>query len=67
MSQDSPRLQPHPDASSPPGPVVLVIMDGVGVGNEDAFDAVHAARNHAADRLRDAGRVPPTCLAGAPA
>ncbi|MGB0731506.1 MAG: hypothetical protein ACPHET_06195 [Miltoncostaeaceae bacterium] len=32
-----------------------------------ARDAVHAARNHAADRLRDAGRVPPTCLAGAPA
>jgi hypothetical protein len=32
-----------------------------------ARDAVHAARSHAADRLRDAGRVPPPCLAGAPA
>jgi len=30
-------------------------------------DAVESARTHAADRLRQAGRVPPDALAGAPA
>ena len=52
MSNEKPQLQPHPQAPSPSGPVVLVIMDGVGVGCEDAFDAVHAARTPTLDWLR---------------
>jgi 2,3-bisphosphoglycerate-independent phosphoglycerate mutase len=52
MPNENRQLQAHPKASAPPGPVVLVIMDGVGVGNEDAFDAVHSARTPTLDRLR---------------
>ncbi|WP_202619099.1 2,3-bisphosphoglycerate-independent phosphoglycerate mutase [Ornithinimicrobium cavernae] len=36
-------------------PVVLVVMDGVGVGTGDAYDAVAAASTPHLDRLRDTG------------
>ena len=52
MPKDDGQLQPHPNIPAPPGPVVLVIMDGVGVGRGDAFDAVHTARTPTLDRLR---------------
>lgn len=51
MSDETPKLKAHPHAPSPTGPVLLVIMDGVGVGQKDAFDAVHAARTPTLDRL----------------
>jgi 2,3-bisphosphoglycerate-independent phosphoglycerate mutase len=35
--------------------VVLIIIDGVGVGRRDEFDAVHLARTPALDRLFDEG------------
>jgi 2,3-bisphosphoglycerate-independent phosphoglycerate mutase len=34
-----------------PGPVVLVILDGVGLGHKDEGDAVHLARTPTLDRL----------------
>lgn len=34
------------------GPVVVVVMDGVGIGRGDAADAVHKARTPVLDRLR---------------
>ncbi|MDQ3359923.1 MAG: 2,3-bisphosphoglycerate-independent phosphoglycerate mutase, partial [Actinomycetota bacterium] len=36
-------------------PLVLVVMDGVGTGPGDAYDAVAAARTPALDRLRGIG------------
>ncbi len=36
-----------------PGPVVVVVMDGVGVGRADEGNAVHLARTPTLDRLRD--------------
>ena len=39
----------------PAGPVVFVVLDGVGVGCGDAFDAVHVARKPTLDRLRREG------------
>ena len=41
------------NSSSTPRPVVLVIMDGVGVGTGDAFDAVAQAETPNLDALRD--------------
>ncbi len=39
----------------PAGPVVFVVLDGVGVGCGDAFDAVQVARKPTLDRLRREG------------
>ncbi|WP_141784046.1 2,3-bisphosphoglycerate-independent phosphoglycerate mutase [Ornithinicoccus hortensis] len=36
-------------------PVVLVVMDGVGVGTGDEYDAVHTARTPTLDGLREEG------------
>jgi len=36
-------------------PLVLVVMDGVGIGKGDEYDAVATARTPTLDRLRDAG------------
>ena len=36
-------LSPHAKYSGPEGPVVLVIMDGVGIGHGDEGDMVAAA------------------------
>jgi 2,3-bisphosphoglycerate-independent phosphoglycerate mutase len=52
-----PRLLPHAHLRRPPGPVVLVIMDGVGVGRGDEADAVALARTPTLDRLAVAGRT----------
>ncbi len=46
------QLPPHPGASRPDGPVVLCILDGIGLGRGDAGDAVHLARTPVLDRLR---------------
>lgn len=35
-----------------PGPVVVIVMDGVGVGREDEGNAVHLARTPTLDRLQ---------------
>lgn len=44
-------LPPHPTLNKPPGPVVLCILDGVGLGVGDAYDAVASARTPHLDRL----------------
>src|SRR4051812_31319485 len=44
-------LPPHPRLSSPKGPVVLVVMDGVGRGAGDEADAVAIASTPTLDRL----------------
>ncbi|MCP2326440.1 2,3-bisphosphoglycerate-independent phosphoglycerate mutase [Hamadaea flava] len=46
------QLAPHPRLAPPPGPVVLLVMDGVGEGRHDAYDAVSVARTPALDSLR---------------
>src|SRR3954469_20403340 len=44
-------LRPHPAQPSPRGPVVLVVMDGVGRGAGDEADAVAIAATPTLDRL----------------
>ncbi|MCY1070737.1 2,3-bisphosphoglycerate-independent phosphoglycerate mutase [Nannocystis sp. RBIL2] len=46
------RLLPHPTRRPPEGPVVCVVLDGVGIGRGDFGDAVTQARTPALDRLR---------------
>src|SRR5688500_10176148 len=43
-------LRPHP-SFRPPGPVVLVVMDGVGRGTGDESDAVAIAKTPTLDRM----------------
>ena len=45
-------LTPHPSRRAPEGPVVCVVLDGVGLGRGDAGDAVAQARTPTLDRLR---------------
>jgi 2,3-bisphosphoglycerate-independent phosphoglycerate mutase len=45
-------LMPHPHRRPPDGPVVCVVLDGVGIGAGDVGDAVARARTPALDRLR---------------
>lgn len=45
------RLRRRPGASPPCGPLVLLILDGVGIGRGDAYDAVAAAHTPNLDRL----------------
>jgi 2,3-bisphosphoglycerate-independent phosphoglycerate mutase len=45
------NLPALPGAVVRPGPVVVVVMDGVGVGRLDGGDAVHLARTPTLDRL----------------
>jgi 2,3-bisphosphoglycerate-independent phosphoglycerate mutase len=42
----------HPELARPEGPVVIVIMDGVGIGSGDEDDAVALARTPTLDGLR---------------
>jgi len=49
-------LARHPIWPGPRGPVVLVILDGVGLGNGDAADAVKMARTPTLDALMTPGR-----------
>jgi 2,3-bisphosphoglycerate-independent phosphoglycerate mutase len=44
-------LQPLPGYSAFPGPVVAVIMDGIGLGPQDASDGVHVAYTPTLDHL----------------
>src|SRR5512146_18856 len=44
-------LRPHPRQSAPRGPVVLVVMDGIGRGAGDEADAVTIAATPTLDRL----------------
>jgi len=44
-------LRPHPRQPPPKGPVVLVVMDGVGRGAGDEADAVAIAATPTLDRL----------------
>ncbi len=44
-------LSPHATLRAPAGPVVLVVLDGVGIGRRDAFDALHLARTPQLDAL----------------
>ncbi len=46
------RLAAHASLAAPEGPVVLVILDGVGIGPHDDFDAVAQARTPVLDELR---------------
>jgi 2,3-bisphosphoglycerate-independent phosphoglycerate mutase len=45
-------LAPNLHLAPPPGPVVLLVMDGVGEGRHDEFDAVAVARTPTLDALR---------------
>ena len=44
-------LQELRGAPARPGPVLLVVLDGVGIGRQDEGDAVHLARTPTLDRL----------------
>src|SRR3954469_25107255 len=44
-------LRPHPAQPRPKGPVVLVVMDGIGRGAGDEADAVAIAATPTLDRL----------------
>src|SRR6188472_4299430 len=44
-------LRPHPRQQGPKGPVVLVVMDGIGRGAGDEADAVSIAATPTLDRL----------------
>jgi len=44
-------LARHPQAPKLGGPLVLIILDGVGIGAGDAYDAVKVARTPVLDRL----------------
>src|SRR5512143_1080548 len=46
-----PLLRPHPRQPAPRGPVVLVVMDGVGRGAGDEAEAVAIAATPTLDRL----------------
>jgi 2,3-bisphosphoglycerate-independent phosphoglycerate mutase len=45
-------LAPHPTRRAPEGPVVAIVMDGVGLGTGDHGDAVAQARTPTLDWLR---------------
>ena len=48
-------LTPHPTLSAPHGPLVLLILDGIGIGQGDEFDAVASARTPTLDALGEGG------------
>jgi 2,3-bisphosphoglycerate-independent phosphoglycerate mutase len=45
-------LQAHPTFKAIKGPVVVAVMDGIGIGGHDEADAVHLARTPTMDWLR---------------
>ena len=47
------RLKKHPTSPGVPGPVLIVVMDGVGCGASNAGDAVWLARTPTLDRLAE--------------
>ena len=52
------RLRRHPHWAPCPGPVVAVVMDGVGIGRRDQGDAVWLARTPTLDRLETGAWLP---------
>ena len=50
------KLRKHPKTAGPRGPVVLAILDGVGIGKGDEADAVKVAATPTLDRLWVPGR-----------
>ena len=48
------KLSPHPEFSGVKGPVVICVMDGIGVGRGDESDAVWLAHTPNLDRLAKA-------------
>jgi len=48
-------LKQHPTFRGTDGPIVLVVMDGVGLGPGDAYDAVHLAKMPTFKGLMKAG------------
>jgi 2,3-bisphosphoglycerate-independent phosphoglycerate mutase len=55
LSAMTDKLAPHPTLSTRPGPIVLCILDGVGVGRGGEDDAVSSARTPNLTRLRNTG------------
>jgi 2,3-bisphosphoglycerate-independent phosphoglycerate mutase len=47
------KLEPHPTFPGVEGPVLVCVMDGVGIGRRDESDAVWLARTPNLDRLRE--------------
>lgn len=56
-------LAKHPDFPGVEGPVLVVVMDGVGIGRRDDYDAVWLARTPNLDALAADARVPSLALA----
>ncbi|MEZ4340793.1 MAG: 2,3-bisphosphoglycerate-independent phosphoglycerate mutase, partial [Sandaracinaceae bacterium] len=56
-------LEKHPDFGGVEGPVVVVVMDGVGIGKHDESDAVWLARTPHLDALEADPSVPSIPLA----
>ncbi len=57
-------LQHHPTITGCPGPVVLVVLDGVGLGPADEGNAWHLARTPLLDALLDAPLYGPLRASG---
>ena len=64
MAANRITLAPHPSVPAPAGPVVFIILDGVGVGRGDAYDAVQAARTPTMDALRHSSLYRTLCAHG---
>jgi len=47
------KLKPHPTFKGRPGPLLLVVMDGVGIGREDEGNAVWCARTPTLDAIHE--------------
>jgi 2,3-bisphosphoglycerate-independent phosphoglycerate mutase len=59
------RLSPHPRFARPAGPLLLVVLDGIGLGSGDDFDAVARAQMPCLRRLmRAPGRFLPLAAHG---
>ena len=58
------KLAQNPNFSGVGGPLVLVILDGVGIGNGDESDAVHQAATPTLDSLAAAGSGCQLCAHG---
>ncbi len=45
------KLTTHPQLKTPSGPVVLIIMDGIGIGKSDQSNAIHLAKTPFLDTI----------------
>lgn len=57
-------LRPHSHRVAPPGPVLFVVMDGVGIGDGDEGDAVARAHTPTLDWLRSLPSATSLCAHG---